>query len=335
MLDAFLIVLNPMLSLIFCMGIGFLLKKKNILPENAGTVLSKLTNWVFFPVISFTALARYFKVDTLVMHSQNLILSCLVICIGLVIALFLSKLFVKTPCEERNIYAYALMVGNYGSVGDPLVIGVFGEMFYSYYKLFTLPLSILVYTWGMSMLVPEGANASGKSKPLSVLKKIVNPTTVAMLIGIIAGLTDTAQYLPVFLQNSFDSLKSCLGPVAMIVAGFTIASYDIKEMLSNKKYYLASCLRLLIIPSILIGFLFFLKEGMNSLFGLSIGNSVLYLAMFAYAAPLGLNTVVFPLAFGGNPKTGAGMALISHVLCGVSIPIMYMLMTLVFGEPVI
>ncbi len=342
MFDTFLIVLNPMLSLVFCMALGFLLRKKNILPEDAGTVMSKLINWVFFPALGFSALARYCKIDTIAAHSQNLILSLLIICLALLVATLLSKVFIKTPSAERGIYAYALMFGNFGSVGDPLVIGVFGEMFYSYYKLFTLPLTILVYTWGMSMLVPTNKDKTSsdaadakKTKVISSLKKLFNPTTIAMLLGIIVGLTDTAQYFPDFIHTSLDSLKNCVGPVAMIVAGFTVASYDLKEMLANKKYYFATALRLFIIPTLLIGTMFFLKEGMNLLFNLSIGNSVLYLALFAYAAPLGLNTVVFPLAYGGNPKIGAGMALISHVLCAISIPIMFTLMTLVFGAPVI
>ena len=60
---------------------------------------------------------------------------------------------------------------------------------------------------------------------------------------------------------------------------------------------------------------------------------MLYLAFFAIAAPLGLNTVVFPEAYGGNPETGASMAMISHTLCILTIPLMYAVMILAFGTP--
>ena len=66
---------------------------------------------------------------------------------------------------------------------------------------------------------------------------------------------------------------------------------------------------------------------------MQIGNDVLFLAFFATATPLGLNTVVFPEAYGGNPETGASMAMISHTLCVISIPLMYALMVAVFGVP--
>ena len=51
------------------------------------------------------------------------------------------------------------------------------------------------------------------------------------------------------------------------------------------------------------------------------------LMMFAFATPLGLNTVVFPAAYGGDPSTGVSMATISHTVCVVTIPIMYALLT--------
>lgn len=50
------------------------------------------------------------------------------------------------------------------------------------------------------------------------------------------------------------------------------------------------------------------------------------LALIAVGTPLGLNTVVFPSAYGGDPKTGASMAMISHTLSVITIPLMYLLM---------
>ena len=82
-----------------------------------------------------------------------------------------------------------------------------------------------------------------------------------------------------------------MGPIAMILAGIVVASYPIKEMLSNKKVYIATALRLIFIPSLLIAILFFVKEFANMIWDLNIDNTVLYLCFFSIAAPLGLNTV--------------------------------------------
>ena len=119
----------------------------------------------------------------------------------------------------------------------------------------------------------------------------------------------------------------------MILAGVTIARYDFWDMLKNKKVYLATALRLVVLPAVLIAILFAIKTLANGLLHMAIGNDVLFLAFFATAAPLGLNTIIFPEAYNGNPKTGASMAMISHTLCVISIPLLYALMVALFGTP--
>jgi hypothetical protein len=130
-----------------------------------------------------------------------------------------------------------------------------------------------------------------------------------------------------------DSLKSCMGPLAMIIAGATIAKYDLLGMFKKKKVYIATALRLIIIPTVILTCLFGIKELANLIFGLAIDNTPLLYLFFILATPLGLNTVVFPEAYGGDPETGASMAMISHTLCVISIPLMYALMVVLFGTP--
>ncbi len=328
MLETFRATLDPMLMLFLCIAVGFLLRKCNILPDSAGGVMAKLITWVFYPALSFTTMAKHCTVSSLSVHATNILLSCCLVALAIAIAVPLSKLFVRTPCPERGIYAYALAFANSAYMGDPLVQTLFGDEMLSYYKLYCLPITLTIYVWGISILVPDNGK---KTNPL---KKILNAPMVAMLAGIVVGLTGLGAYLPDFAVSTLNSLKSCMGPVAMLLVGFTVACYPFVEMVKQKKVYVASILRLTAIPAVLIAALFGLKTLANLLFGTAIDNTVLFLAFFALATPLGLNTVVFPGAFGGNPKTGASMALISHTLGVLSLPLMYALMTLVFGKVV-
>lgn len=325
MLETFFATLEPMLMLFTCIAIGFLAKKTNILPDNAGKVMAKLETWIFCPALSFSTMSTYFTLDTVSTHAVNILFGICCVALGMAFAIPLGKWFIREKCPERGIYMYALAFANGGYVSDPVILAMFGGEVLSYYKLFYLPFSIMIYTWGISVLVSDGEHKG------NVFKKVMNAPTIAMLIGIVFGLTGARQYLPSFLTSSLDSLKACMGPVAMLLAGFTIASYDMKEMLKNKKVYLATALRLVVLPTILVGALFGIKELVNILFDIQLDHFVLFLAFFACAAPLGLNTVVFPEAYGGSPKTGASMALISHTLCVISIPIMYALMVAIFG----
>lgn len=325
MLETFLATLNPMLTLFICIVIGFTLNKTKLLPQDAGNVIAKLEMWVFCPALSFSAMATYCSVDTVKFHAVNIVFASIVLAVEVTLAILLARVFVPQKCDERGIYIYALAFANYGYVGDPLVLMLFGDEVLSYFKLFCLPISIMTYAWGIGHLMPSGKEKGG------FLKNLLNPPTIAMFIGMAVGLTGMGQRLPGFLTTTLDSLKVCMGPLAMILAGFTIANYEIKSILRDKKLYFASGLRLVILPAILVAVAYGVKVLAESLFQVEISHTVLYLAFFATAGPLGLNTVVFPAAYGGNPKTGAGMALVSHSLCVVTIPLMYALMVALFG----
>ncbi len=319
-----------MLYLLLCIVIGFSLRKTKILPDNSSKVMAKLETWVFCPALNFVTMATYCRIDTFSVHATNMLLSCVIMALALTTAILLSKFFVKKKTYDRGVYAYALMFGNFGFVGDPLVIALFGNAFYAYYKLYTLPLTILCYVWGISVLVPREHNESGIK---SLAKKVFTPPTVALLIGIAVGFTDTFGQFPEFLTKTLNALKDCMGPVAILLAGFTIAGYPIKRMLTNKKAYIVTALRLIVLPAFLIAALFGIVKVFN-LIGLDANMNVLFFTFFAFAAPLGLNTIVFPEAYGGNPETGVSMAMISHMLCVLTIPLLYALMTIIFGEPI-
>ena len=327
MLQTFLATLTPMLTLFLCIAVGFVSAKTKILPDTASKTMAKMETWIFCPALSFMTMVRFCTVDTISTHATNIVMASISVAVAMVIAIPLSKLFVKVDSPERGVYAYALAFANSGYVGDPIVLALFGEEGLAYYKLFCLPLSIVIYTWGISVLTPKTEEKG------STFKRLCNAPTVAMLIGIAVGLSGLGGYLPGFVTSALDTLKACMGPVAMLLAGVTIAKYDLLGMIKKKKVYLATLLRLTAIPAVLIAVLFGAKTLAGALFGLSIGNDVLFLCFFATAAPLGLNTVVFPEAYGGNPETGASMAMISHTLCVVSIPLMYALMVALFGTP--
>ncbi|MBO5955686.1 MAG: hypothetical protein J6Q10_02670, partial [Clostridia bacterium] len=79
--------------------------------------------------------------------------------------------------------------------------------------------------------------------------------------------------------------------------------------------YIATILRLIILPAII----------MLALKGIGANDEMMILALIAFATPLGLNTIVYPAAYGGETETGASMTMISHTLSVITIPLMYLL----------
>ena len=316
-----------MLTLFFCMAVGFVAIKTGILPETAGKTLAKAETWIFFPALCFMTMVRNCTVDSLSTHATNVLLCAVGVAVAIGLSLLLVRFFAKKGTAEEGVFAYALAFANSGYMGDPVVLALFGEGVLAYYKLYCLPLTLLIYTWGIHVLTPKG------EKKGALLKNLLNAPTVAMFAGIAVGLSGLGGYLPTFLTGALDSLKACMGPAAMLLAGITIARYPMREMLKNKKVYAVTTLRLTLLPAAVVAVVCGVKTLANMAFGLSIGNDVLFLSFFATASAIGLNTVVFPEAFGGNPKTGAAMTMISHTLCIFTIPLLYALLVYLFGVP--
>ena len=342
MREAFLAVMNPMLVLFLCIVIGFAVHRTHLLPENAGKVMAKMLTWIFYPALAFMTMATYCTVENIKEHAVHMALASFCVALAVAIALCLSRLFVPQKCYERGVYNYALAFANSGYLGDPLVQAIYGDMGLAYYKLYCLPLCLVIYTWGVGQMVP--AEEGGWK---GILKKLATPPNVAMLAGMAVGLLTVPVARAVSpealaavtrvqapLTSVLNALKACMGPVAMILAGFTVASYSVPGMLKIKKVYVATFLRLLVIPAVIIAALFGVKSLVNLWVEPDIGDLPLFLCFFSVATPLGLNTIIFPEAYGGDPEPGASMALISNTLGVISLPLLYALMIAFFGSPV-
>ncbi len=312
MLQVFSATLGAMLTMLICMLVGFVLGKKHIEPAGTDSVLSKLLNFALAPALTFHTFFKNFNLSTLSQNYNLILYSCLIMVVAIVLAAPLSGLFIKKG-YGRNVYKYAIAFANYGYMGDAIILALFGDQILFYYMLFKIPMQIVTYSWGMAQLIP------GKKGFKGTFVRIVNPNTLALVLGIIAGLLNLKAYTPVFLTDALQSLGKCMGPIAMVLTGFVVSNFDTKKMLSNGKVYAVSFLRLLVLPALYCALLFFAGAD----------RQTMVLTLVAYAAPLGLNTVVFPAAYGADTSIGAGMALISNALAILTFPLMYALLSII------
>lgn len=311
------------------MAIGFTLRKTDTVPRNTANALAKVETWVFCPALAFSSMAISFTPSSLISHSTNLAFAVIAVAVAMLLGIFLARFFVKEKSYELNIYRYALVFANLGYMAEPLIQSLYenNPTVLGDYKFFCLPFTVLIYVWGISALTPQGEEKT------SALKRIFNFPMISLLAGMLVGITGMYGLLPDFIVKTLDTLKVCMGPVAMLIAGLTVANYDIKKLVLNKKVYAASALRLILLPTCLVSIAIGARAALNSLFSLDIGAAPIYFTFFATAMPLGMNTVVFPEAYGGDPEPGASMALISSTLAILTVPLAYMLLNLIIPCP--
>lgn len=303
-MQVFTATLNQMLVLFIFMALGFFLNKKRLLPLDDSVVLSKLETYAFVPCLVFSVFYKYCTVENFKQKWTYMLYGAAVMAVSLPIGIVLAKLFAKDGYLKK-IYTYSFAVANFSFMGNAVVLGVFGEKVLFDYMIFTLPLNLYVYSIGTASLIP-----TEKGGKLSV-KTFVNPIFIALILGAVCGLLSVP--LPKFITTAISSAGACMSPLAMLLTGFVIGGYSLKTLASDKKVYLASVIRLIILPSVFMAVLLLLKTD----------KDIIRVALCATAMPLGLNTVVFPAAYGGDTTPGAGMALVSHLISVITIPVMF------------
>lgn len=309
LLDTFLMTLSPMIIVFFCMLIGFVLRKYKVLPENTSTVLSRMELYVFLPAQVLYTFICNCTVAALAAQSHVLLYSCIAMALSFLIGVPLSKVFSKIK-NERKIYRFALLFANYGTLGNAIIPQIMGEAALFSYLLFTLPMNVVVYAWAMNSLIPE----DGEKK--NAWKNFLNPVFISLLLGVALGLLNAGKWMPPVSITTLQSLAACMGPAGMLSTGFVIGGYRMPALLKNVRIYILTLLRLIVLPAVLIGVMWLL--GMDRL--------TLVMTFFAYGSASALTTIVVPAAYGGDTTIGASMAIISHVLCILTIPVMYALL---------
>lgn len=312
-MEIFLSTLNQMLLMFLLILVGIVLKKNKILQQESQHVLAKLEVCVILPALNFYTWSQKCTISTLVENAGLIILGLVLMMISIIVAYPLSKLFVKNASYQRDIYRYALAFANYGYVGNFIVLNVFGSDAFFQYSLFTFGINFLSSSWGIFTLSPK-QNVE-KQSVISFCNRLLSPPLVGLLLGMIVGITNTKGYIPEFVMNGASNVGDCMGPIAMLLAGLVVGEYHIKTLLCRGKVYMVSLFRLILLPSIFLLALRFLK----------VDKEIMTLALITFATPLGLNTILYPEFYGRDTSTGAAMTMISQTLSVVTIPLMYYL----------
>ncbi len=305
-MQVFYSTLNQMIVLFAFISLGFVLNKTKFLPKETATVLSKLETFVLGPALAFSNFCKNFTVKNISQKWHYILYSAAIMAVSFVIALVLAKFFEKDK-YLKNLYTYSFSVSNFAFMGQAVVPAVFGEEALFGYLIFCIPIYVFVYSFGIAMLIPTKEQKGG------VLKKFINPNFILMLCGALIGLLKIPA--PKFVLDVASGLGECMAPLAMVLTGFIVAEHSVKKLASIKKIYLASVIRLIILPLLFFGILTLLKTD----------TEVIKFSLCAVSMPLGLNTIVFPAAYGKDTSVGSSMALISHVMSVVTIPLIFLL----------
>lgn len=236
MLHDFLIVAGQVLTLFLMMGVGFFLAKRGRLDDRTLSQMSYLLLYIVAPCVVIDALLATENSPELT-HS---ILLCAVALLATYAAnmILSTPLYPRTGADTRDTLRFAIIYGNTGFMGLPLVQGVLGSEAMIYC---TVTLAIFnIATW------THGAVLMGGKANLSVKKAILNPGVIGCVIGFFFFFSGVTVPSPVATAVGY--LADLNTPLAMVVIGGQMAAADFGATFRRPTLYVVSAVKLLVVP---------------------------------------------------------------------------------------
>jgi predicted permease len=158
------------------------------------------------------------------------------------VAFLLPRYLTKQRTDEGAI-GFALMFGNVGFMGYPVVASIFGHEAVFYAAVLNVVNTFTVFTIG-TMLITGRSEVEGGRFQKKVLYS--TPMLSAYLTMLIVALRIDG--IPLFVSQSLTMLGNITVPAALIIIGSSMSQLPWRAMLGNTTVYVTSLLRLVILP---------------------------------------------------------------------------------------
>lgn len=266
------------------------------------SLLSFLTVNLLLPCKMFLNFSKNFTVSYLQNNYITVFISLGILGLFILAGRLVGKLLARDEYQQK-VFNYSVTVANYAFFGYVLVENAFGEAALNDMMVFCVPFALYCYTFGVALLM---------DKKVSV-KSLCNPTTIAIAIGIVFGLTGLK--LPAVLTTVASNASAAMGPVTMLLVGLVLSGFTLKELLPNWQTWVFCAVRLLVLPAMAFG----ICKGLG-LF-MELPRSVYPSAVFMAAMPCGLNPVIYPRLMGKDCSLGAKLIPLTAILSVATIPL--------------
>ena len=230
------------------------------------------------------------------------------IALMLLILLLLGK---KKKEFGYRMLSIASVMGNVGFFGMPVVRAIFPDAPEAavYSCVFIVSLNILAWTVGVYTLTDE-------KRYISVKAAFLNPSVIAVAVGVVLYLLKAKNWLPGLLLDGFRTISAMSTPLCMIILGARLAAMDFRKLFTTPLVWLISAGKLLVFP--LFCYALTLPFPLDPVFR----GSILILA----AAPCA--SIILNLAeiHHNGQELAANCALLTTLLSIVTIPLLSLLL---------
>ena len=233
--------IDVMLTLFALVIVGYVAGKLGYLGGDFDRQLSRLVINITCPALILSSAMTGELPDR--RYILPLLLISIVTYAALAAVAFVLPRYLTRQRTDEGAIGFALMFGNVGFMGYPVVASIFGHEAVFYAAVLNVVNTFTVFTIG-TMLITGRSEVEGGRFQKKVLYS--TPMLSAYLTMLIVALRIDG--IPLFVSQSLTMLGNITVPAALIIIGSSMSQLPWRAMLGNTTVYVTSLLRLVVLP---------------------------------------------------------------------------------------
>ena len=222
------------------------------------------------------------------------------------LALLLSR-FVARREEDKGIVGFAMIFGNVGFMGYPVVASIYGHQAVFYAAVLNVVNTFAVFTIG-TMMVTGGEGTTQERFNKKVLYSTPMLSAYLSMLVVALGIDN----IPEFVSQPLTMIGNITVPAALLIIGSSMSHLPLRALLGNATVYITTLLRLVLLP---IGMFFLCRALGFDAFSTSINTVVI-------AMPVATYGTILCLRYGRDTTLMAEVTFITTLLSMVTIPLL-------------
>ena len=303
MLDGFLLTAQQVGVLFALMTVGYVCRKTNFLSDAFVKGCVNLLLLIVTPCLIVHVFQRPFTGTALANLGLALAVAFAAHLIGIV---FAEICFRRTDERRRGVLKFATVFSNGGFMAIPLEYALLGPDGAFYGAVYVVMFNLLCWTYGLKIMC-------GHLKDMNRRILFVNPGTVGIALGLPLFLTSTT--LPVILHDPIKYISDLNTPLAMIVIGFYLADARFAAYFRCVPALVASALRLLIIPALVLA-------GLVAARGMRLDPTMAIALTASASAPVAAMDTMFASKYGRDVDVSVGLVAVTTILSIATMPLL-------------
>jgi len=307
------IIINQILILGFIVCVGVIAARTGIITETLKEGIASLVFNITLPLLIISSLT---SLDITLELLRNGFLVIVMTYVSIFFLLFmgrLSSILQRMKRETSSIHILHTAFGNTVFLGFPLMNALFpGGQALFYATLFYLVSNSVMWTAGVNILNPS-SEPGVKQK----MKNMLNPNTIAFIVGITLMLTGIN--LPTVIDIPLSGLGQTTNYLSMLYIGGMLAQTDIRGVFRRRQVYILSLNKMIISPVLLI--LFF--KVIMDIFSLNIDPIAFSVVVLQAGTPCMAIIVVLARMFNADDGHAMENVFITTLLSLFTLPFLY------------